>query len=292
MTWFGLNWGDILLNTAVLAFIPLLLAAWGGHLAAEAITDPKNKRNVKLCFWSLFAFGVGATVWQQVRSAEADLEKNMNNNFAMMLAVQKMWPPPSVPVIEQKMYGNAPTSRLEFLGLPIFAGTSPNNTEGAAFSAGDPLGFNVHYSASGPNPVKLLRTSLDTEVVPNFHSSGGSYDEADINQAVDVYLSEVKKEEVAKSTQKPNAHTSHTIVHGENDFNTAYAWKDNYTKHQAVTQADLDGVKSGAETFVVFSVLTYSDGKSVHHLRRCTWLIPPGSPPGLWHYCEGFPDSD
>jgi hypothetical protein len=30
MRWFGLNWVDILVNVAVLAIIPLLLAAFGG----------------------------------------------------------------------------------------------------------------------------------------------------------------------------------------------------------------------------------------------------------------------
>ncbi|MGB9075929.1 MAG: hypothetical protein WCC26_03740 [Terracidiphilus sp.] len=101
MTWYGLNWGDILLNTAVLAFVPLLLAAWGGHLAAEAITDPKKKRGVKLCFWGLFVFGVAATAWQQFRAAENDFEKDINNKFAWAIVGRKEFPAPPVPKIEQ-----------------------------------------------------------------------------------------------------------------------------------------------------------------------------------------------
>lgn len=291
MNWFGLKWEDILLNTAVLAIIPLLLAAWGGHLAAEAITDPKNKRNVKLCFWSLFMFGVVATFWQQLRSAEADLEKDANNNFAMAVLVQKMYPPPPVPTIEWKVSTAGPKSFLAYEDLPKFSGSSPTNTEGAAFSVGDPLGFNIHFVASGPNPVTILSNIFDTEVATDMHiQNDGTYDAAAIKKATDSFFAEVKKEKAKTNKVVLNPHT---LMVGDKEFNTAFAWTDDYKKHRLVTQNDLDGIKEGTETWVVISIMTYSDGTKVqHHLRRCTWLMPPVTPPGRWHFCDGFPNSD
>jgi hypothetical protein len=290
VTWLGLNWGDILLNTAVLAIVPLLIAAWGGHLAAEAITDPKKKRNVKRCFWLLFVFGVVATGWQQFRAEETDLEKNMNNNFAMAIAVQKMFPPPLAPIIEQKLVSNAPRSYLVYEGNPLFSGPSPTGTEGAAFAVGQPVGFNVHFKATGLHPVILLESAFDTEVVTDLHVTADTFDQAAIDRAVGIFLSEIKKERSRPTHKK----AFQTLMQGDAQFNTAFAWTDDsYSKHRVVTQGDLDNVKDGSETWAVMSDLTYLDGKTAHHLRRCMWLMPPGNPPGLWHFCGGkFPDSD
>jgi hypothetical protein len=73
--WFGLNWLDILLGIAILAIIPFLFAAYGGHLATESIGDPKRKRNIKFQFWLLFVIGVALASWQQIRGALNDREK-------------------------------------------------------------------------------------------------------------------------------------------------------------------------------------------------------------------------
>lgn len=69
---FGLNLLDILINVAALAIVPGILAALGGHLAAEGIADTGRSRKIKFYFWALFSFGVLVTFWQQFRLAEAD----------------------------------------------------------------------------------------------------------------------------------------------------------------------------------------------------------------------------
>ena len=102
MNWYGLNWADIILNTAVLAIVPLLLAAWGGHLAAKAIDDPKRSRNVKLCFWALFLFGVLATFWQQFRAAESDLAKGTSDTW-MFIVATRSYAPPAAPECASKV---------------------------------------------------------------------------------------------------------------------------------------------------------------------------------------------
>ena len=73
--WLGLNWADIA-NIVVLALLPGLFAAYGGHLAAEAIQDQKRQRKVKGIFWLMFAIFVLVTGWQQIRVAESDLSRD------------------------------------------------------------------------------------------------------------------------------------------------------------------------------------------------------------------------
>jgi hypothetical protein len=98
VNWYGLNWTDIVINVIALAIVPGLLAAYGGHLAAEAIQDSKRSRRVKLCFWGLFVFGVVVTFGQQLRAAEADLDRDTKNTWAQTLATRQFQPPPA-PVI-------------------------------------------------------------------------------------------------------------------------------------------------------------------------------------------------
>jgi hypothetical protein len=180
-------------------------------------------------------------------------------------------------------------SYLEYEGNPVFGGSSPTGTEGSAFTVGDPLGFNVHYRAAGPNEVKSLRQSFATIVTTRLFSSGNGYEQKVIDGAVDEFFAEFKKETRAnKAPVKP-----HTLLPGDREFNTAYGWTDNYTKHRIVTQGDLDAVKIGSQTWIVISILTYLDGNTIHHLRRCEWLSPPATPQSVWHFCGGkFPDSD
>lgn len=69
------TWVDICLGTALLAIVPFALAAYGGHVAAETITDPGKQRAIKVKFWSLFVIGVLLAFLQQYRSITTD-EKN------------------------------------------------------------------------------------------------------------------------------------------------------------------------------------------------------------------------
>jgi hypothetical protein len=91
---------------------------------------------------------------------------------------------------------------------------------------------------------------------------------------------------------KPKAQTQ-TLMPSDQHFFTPSVWTGTVPfKPWIITQDDLDKFKSGAEVSVVMAVLTYKDGDKIHHLRQCLWLQPPAQPPGIWHFCEGFPDSD
>jgi len=172
----------------------------------------------------------------------------------------------------------------------MFTGTSPSLTENTPFSAGDPLAFNIHIKPTDPNPVKLFAAAYDVEVVTGlFHLENGDFDQGIIDKAVNDFFAKLKADE-----NRPRSHAVNTIMPGDDtQFNTAYAWVDGTPEHRRVTHEDLEAVKTGAETWVVLSILYYVDGGVTHHLRRCTWLTPPGSPQSIWHMCGGkFPDSD
>jgi hypothetical protein len=98
MQWLGLNWADIALNIAVLALVPGFFAAYGGHLAAESISDKKRGRKVKSVFWLMFLVFVLATGWQQLRVAESDLARDTRGNWADAIAVRGLQPNTSPPL--------------------------------------------------------------------------------------------------------------------------------------------------------------------------------------------------
>jgi hypothetical protein len=97
MNWFGLDWLDIVINVVALAIVPGILAAFGGHLAAEAIADKKRTFKVKSFFWLLFACGVFITTWQQFRIAQTDFARETKETWIEALARKAMFPPPPVP---------------------------------------------------------------------------------------------------------------------------------------------------------------------------------------------------
>ena len=284
VTWFGLNWWDILLNTAVLAAIPLLLAAWGGHLAAEAITDPKNKRKVKACFWLLFAFGVVATFWQQFRSAQSDLEKDTNTKFAMAVAVQRMYPPPASPLIEEKLTPTPPRSYLGGDGEPKFLGRSAEGVAGSNFQVGDALGFNVYYRSSGPNAIYIGSAGRMVVLEPDDSPES-------LKEAYKSFESELKAE---GKTNLDFKETWTQVTPDTRRFDSAYAFDGElgHPVRHVVTQTDLDRLRSGSEVAVIISYINYKDAGRIHQFWNCMYLQPPSQPPGIWHYFGGVcPDS-
>lgn len=184
-----------------------------------------------------------------------------------------------------------PRSYLRFVSYPLFTGTLGaalgDIAEGKNFKPGDILGFNVHFTATGPNPVKVIETASLTCVEPD--SSADS-----IKTATGIFMQEATKERAAAVllSPKPKAQTQ-TLMPSDQHFFTPSVWTGAVPyKPWIITQDDLDKFKSGAEVSVVMAVLTYKDGDKIHHLRQCLLLQPPAQPPGIWRFCEGFPDSD
>jgi len=73
------DWIDFLLNVSLLAVVPFLLAAYGGHLAAETIPDVRARRRAKTWFWLLCVIGVGIAALSQYRYGQAE---NAHNRVA------------------------------------------------------------------------------------------------------------------------------------------------------------------------------------------------------------------
>ncbi len=108
MNWLGLDWSDIVLNIVVLAIVPGLFAAYGGHLAAESISDVKRQRKIKAIFWMMFIVYVIATGLQQFRVAEAELNRDTKETWADAMALRILQAPQSVPAFAYTKAAAAP----------------------------------------------------------------------------------------------------------------------------------------------------------------------------------------
>jgi hypothetical protein len=146
MNWLGLDWLGLILNVFAIAIIPGLLAAYGGHLAAEAITDPKRSRTVKYCFWGLFVFGIFATSWPQYRAAELDLDRETKETWAETIVAARFIPPPPAN-IEHGKNQMIPRTYVSFDNHALFPGQKDANGQlvtNQHLRVGDDLGFNLH----------------------------------------------------------------------------------------------------------------------------------------------------
>jgi hypothetical protein len=175
-----------------------------------------------------------------------------------------------------------PRSYLTLVGSPLFAG---GKAEGDNFQPGSLLSFNMHFQVTGPNSIQSFGSARTLLVEPDFTSETQK-------AAIASFLREFEKEKKeSKEEMLPG-----TIMPGENRFFSVEAHKDNDIgrngKPWIVDQDDLDKLKAGTEIAFIMTVQPYKDRGVMHHLRRCVWLQPPAQPPGIWHFCEGFPDSD
>jgi hypothetical protein len=117
VNWYGLNWTDIIINVTVLAILPGIVGALGGHLAAEGLQEEKRRRWIKVIFWAMCFVWVLVTFWQQFRAAEADLDRATKDAWAQTLATSKI-PPPVPPANIERWHGDAKRTEvaLEFAG--------------------------------------------------------------------------------------------------------------------------------------------------------------------------------
>ena len=84
------NWVDVVVGTLILAIVPFVLAAYGGHLAAEVIADLRLRRRTKRIFWGLCAVGVVFAFYQQYRASQSDTEKDQRAIFIQNLILAQL----------------------------------------------------------------------------------------------------------------------------------------------------------------------------------------------------------
>ncbi len=70
---------DFWLAVGLLAIVPFWMAAYGGHVAADTITDPKKSRTVKIRFWLIAIVGLAVACAYQYRTSKSDENKQSAN---------------------------------------------------------------------------------------------------------------------------------------------------------------------------------------------------------------------
>lgn len=182
--------------------------------------------------------------------------------------------------VSESPKGQIPRSYITFDGVPRFVGTT-STVEGGDFKPGDLLAFNLHYQVSGPNSVQTISRAMAVYAEPGFGSETQ-------RAMIDKFTEEVQEERKTNSA----ASMSGTLMPGDKRFDTAHLFVGRGQTPQPLTQEDLNELKIGQKVaFVVFEIL-YKDLGKLHHTRMCAWLQPPASPPGIWHYCDVFENSD
>jgi hypothetical protein len=177
--WFGLNWLDILLGIVILAFIPFLFAAYGGHLATEPIEDPKRKRNIKLQFWGLFVIGVALASWQQIRAAINDKEHEIKATWleGLLLSEARTIPVPPFWDVKtgQPRHEEKPDIGLQVVSLDLPALELINRTGAILDSPSySPVIWNLDNRVrQGEAGLASIPTSAGTQAFLRPHSTVG-----------------------------------------------------------------------------------------------------------------------
>jgi hypothetical protein len=140
------------------------------------------------------------------------------------------------------------------------------------FVVGDQLAFNVFTRNIGPNELQGVVYYLWLYVEDNF-----AY------PTQDKVLANFKRK--IREPGIPPAPRSLEI--GDRHFITAWAWDENKQQIQ-LSQSLLDALHAGTKICFVVVQVNYKDNGVQHHLRRCAYLQPPATRPGIWHFCKDF----
>jgi len=93
--WF---WFDVILGTFVVGLIPSMMAAYGGHLAADSITDNRKRARTKAIFWGLFGFTIVLVFVFQFRATLAALDSETHTSWSEVLLLKALNPVSSAPI--------------------------------------------------------------------------------------------------------------------------------------------------------------------------------------------------
>ena len=145
---------------------------------------------------------------------------------------------------------------------------------------GDKIYFNYDFRATGPNPVESRAIARWLYLEPDFRPETQLQIIADFKKR----LNEERKQQ--SITIEPG-----TLMPGDHRWDSAIAFDEN-KQFRLVTPNDLVGFRVGTEIVFVVVEISYTDNGKLHHLRTCQFLQPPATFPGVWHYCDGFNQSD
>jgi hypothetical protein len=178
---------------------------------------------------------------------------------------------------------NTPRSYIVFDGPPRFPEKRDDKNQSLPdqnFQVGDQIVFNVHYRATGPNPVELKGVASWMYLEPD------SSRETQRRVVADFERNSAEERKEHPTTMEPR-----TFMPGNQEWGSVYAATKS-RQHRVATQNDLEAFRAGTETPFVLVELDYADNGKLHHLRACHFLQTPATAPGVWHFCDGFNHSD
>jgi hypothetical protein len=146
------------------------------------------------------------------------------------------------------------------------------------FQVGDKIFFNYGIRATGPNPIELKGFARWLYLEPDFGPGTQRQIVADFKRRLN--------EERKQTTIEPG-----TLMPGDHRWDSAIAFDEN-KQFRLVTRTDLDAFRAGTEIAFVLAEVSYLDNGKLHYLRTCQFLQPPAIAPGVWHYCDGFNQSE
>jgi hypothetical protein len=191
---------------------------------------------------------------------------------------------PTAPPVQQPP-SPPPRSYLVFDGTMRFGERRDNLghlVPGQNLHVGDGLFFNYYFNPTGPNPIQVDGHGALTKLEPDFSPDTQK-------RVIEYFKAEVKKE---KKEHPLPPHWSTLMPQDRGQWNTAYAWTDDFKQHQIITKSDLDDLTLGTKVAFVLVEIAYKDNGNLHHVRTCQFLQPPATAPGVWHYCDDFKNPD
>jgi len=166
------------------------------------------------------------------------------------------------------------------LRIPEKVDAQGNKVSKRFFEVGDELAINYYMKVSGPNSINVMWTAKALDTKPD--SSPNSQHE---------FISEFNAE-VNAEWKQPHKIIRSVWMPDYERFDTVYAATPT-KEHRKVTQLDVDSMSSGTEVLFAVIEIAYMDNNTLHHLRTCEFLQPPGYTL-IWHACDGnvFKTSD
>ena len=139
---------------------------------------------------------------------------------------------------------------------------------------GDRLSFNVFTRNKGPNELQGVIDALWLYLETDYEYSTQARLLADFQRRI-------------RDSSSAHPAIPRSLEPGDGHFVSAFAW-DETNNPNYLQQPDLDALHAGTKICFVVVQVSYNDNGVTHHLRRCEWLKPPASHPGIWHFCQDF----
>ncbi len=311
------SWLPHLPNVALVAFIPLLMAGIGTHLATEELRGKPTKRRLVIwTVWGCFVLGIACGILVEILNARADTRREQeaveqrhnlgevqkqNTAILQLLAkplsesarrqgildgLRNEWilhnNPVDQTIVEGKTYPPSEwmNARLKVIGE--FWTVSPPPLVKRVPS---PRSYIVEEgSPTHPGEVGGANVEFRPGDLPffniTFRASGPDQVKITYNASVLHFTSDV-----LPSTLKPLVATFQSkVAETKGRFSTKDPGQSYFIsavlendEHAHMTQEQLNDLQAGRLFAVVIAEVVYLDGTATHHERSCKYLQPPAA---------------